>query len=146
MNRVKKAGIIFGCLSVLLFSLSAPVFAADPAPALPAETTLNKALLGPDSETKTLLNTFEPRGYENIKQPGMLVFEIIQIILGFLGIASVLMMMYGGFLWITAGGEEDKAKKGTTILFQAVMGAIIVTAAYTVTYFVLVELSKAITQ
>jgi hypothetical protein len=109
-----------------------------------ADTVLNTALLGEESETKTLLNKFEPAGYANIAQPGEVVFNVVAIVLGFLGIACVIMMMYGGFLWITAGGEEDKAKKGTTILFQAVVGAIIVMAAYTVTYFVLTQLSQAV--
>ena len=125
-----------GLLSMLAFFITVPVFAG--------ETPINNAILGPGSETKTLFNLFEPGGYTEIVAPGTLVYNIIAIVLGFLGVLCVVMMMYGGFLWITAGGEEDKAKKGTTILFQAAVGAVIVFAAYTVTYFVLVQLGSAV--
>lgn len=137
MNRyittLRQFVTILGLFCVLAF-LSSPV----------ANAQINDALLGNKSETKTLLENLSG-GYGNIVQPGALVYNIIAVVLGFLGIACVVMMMYGGFLWITAAGEEDKAKKGTTILFQATVGAIIVFAAYTVTYFVLVQLSTVVT-
>lgn len=125
-----------GVFGVLVFSVALPVFADD--------TVINTAILGAGSETETFFKKFEPLGYGNIVEPGTLVYNIIAIVLGLLGVIIVVMMMYGGFLWITAAGEEDKAKKGTTILFQAVIGAIIVFAAYTVTYFVLVQIGIAV--
>lgn len=134
--RLKQYVAMVGLFGVLAFSVALPVFADDSA--------INTAILGGESETYTLLNKFEPGGYNRIVTPGTLVYNVIAIVLGLLGVLCVVMMMYGGFLWITAGGEEDKAKKGTTILFQAVVGAIIVFAAYTVTYFVLVQLGNVV--
>lgn len=134
-EKLKQIVATGGLFCVLALSAAAPVFAGDSA--------INNAILGPGSETKTLLYKFVP-GYGDIIEPGTLVYNIVAIVLGFLGVLIVVMMMYGGFLWITAAGEEDKAKKGTTILFQAVIGAIIVFAAYTVTYFVLVQIGKAV--
>jgi len=136
---IKKIMVTCGIFSTLFFLLSAPVF---------AQTPLNTAILGPGSETETLLKKFLPAGADlsTIKTPGALVFGIVQIILGFLGIVVVIMMIYGGFLWVTAGGEEDKAKKGSTILFQAAIGAVIVLASYTITYFVLYQLTTVVTQ
>ena len=141
ISTVKKIVFAIGMASSLALSIGAPVFAVD----APTETTLNKALLGGTSETKTLLLNLVS-SYSDIQQPGQIVYGITTIVLGFLGIICVVMMMYGGFLWVTAAGEEDKAKKGTTILFQAFIGALIVMAAYTVTYFVLVQLSQVVTK
>ncbi|MEK7123165.1 MAG: hypothetical protein AAB855_04920 [Patescibacteria group bacterium] len=111
--------------------------------AVPADAQLNKALFGPGSETNTLITNL--RGSQAIQSPGVIVFNIIQIVLGFLGIVGVIMMVYAGFLWLTAGGEEEKAKQGRTLLFQALIGTFIVLAAYTITYFVIDQLTKAVT-
>lgn len=134
----KKIIAMAGLLGILAVTVALPVFATS------HDTAINKAILGVNSETKTLLDKFVPTGYADIVQPGTLVYNIIATVLGLLGVICVVMMMYGGFLWITAAGEEDKAKKGTTILFQSVVGATIIFAAYTVTYFVLVQLGKAV--
>lgn len=135
-EKLKQIVATGGLFCVLVLSAVMPVFAGD--------APINKAILGPGSETKTLLYKFVPSGYGDIIEPGTLVYNIIAVVLGFLGVLIVVMMMYGGFLWITAAGEEDKAKKGTTILFQAVIGAVIVFAAYTVTYFVLVQIGSSV--
>jgi len=45
---------------------------------------------------------------------------------GFLYFIAIAMMIWGGFNIITAWGEEDKVKKGKTILMQAVAWLIVV--------------------
>lgn len=114
---------------------------------LGAQTSLAKIsdyVTGDSGETKKLIDTISgattaPRA------PGVIAAEVVQIVLGFLGLVGVIMMLYAGFLWLTAGGEEEKAKQGRTLLFQALIGTFIVLAAYSITYFVLNELTKAIT-
>ncbi len=116
-----------------------------PTMGMAASSVLNTSVLGDNVPTKNLLLTFEPGGFDKIKGPGEVVFNIISLVLGFLGIASILIMMYGGFLWLTAGGEENKAKQGSTLLFQAFIGLVIILSAYMVTYFVLANLTAAVT-
>jgi len=108
-------------------------------------SVINNSLLGDNTETTTLLKKFEP-DLTKIKGPGEIIFNVIYIFLGLLGVIAVILMMYGGFLWLTAGGEENKAKQGTTILFQAAIGLLIILSAYTVTYFVLVQITTAVTK
>lgn len=121
------------------------LFSAVLVPVASFASVINDSLLGPTTETTNLLKKFEPT-LSNIKGPGEIVFNVIYIFLGLLGIIAVILMIYGGFLWLTAGGEENKAKTGTTILFQAVIGLLIILSAYTVTYFVLVQLTTAVTK
>lgn len=109
-------------------------------------SVISNSLLGTNTETTKLLTNFEPGGFGKIKGPGEIVFNVVYIFLGILGIITVLLMIYGGFLWLTAGGEENKAKQGTTILFQAVVGLIIILSSYAVTYFVLVQITTAVTK
>ena len=45
------------------------------------------------------------------EDPKIIVARIIRTGIGFLGILAVLLMLYGGFTWMTAGGNEEKKKK-----------------------------------
>lgn len=82
--------------------------------------------------------------FSDVIQPGTLVQRLTAIVFGLLGTIAVVMVMYSGFLWLTAGGEEDKTKKATTLLFQSVIGLIIILASWTLTYFVLEQLTRAV--
>ncbi len=129
----------------LFLTLGIALILVTPTLALGASVLENALYADPASETGKLLKNFEPRGVAKIKTPGVIVFEVLQIVLGFLGIVGVIMMIYAGFLWITAGGEEEKATQGRTILFQAIVGILIVLAAYTITYFIINQLTTAVT-
>lgn len=61
---------------------------------------------------------------------------IIKTALSFVGTLFLALTVYAGFLWMTASGNEDQVKKATGILKMAVIGLVIVLAAYGVTTFV----------
>ena len=63
--------------------------------------------------------------------------RIINVALGFLGIAIVVMIIYGGVLWLTAAGDEGKVEKGRHTLMWAAIGAIIISIAWTISSYVL---------
>lgn len=62
--------------------------------------------------------------------------DIISTILGFVGILFLILMIYGGLMWMTAGGKEDQLGKAKKVITSAVVGMIIVFSAYAITYFV----------
>ncbi len=62
---------------------------------------------------------------------------IIKPILGLVGLGFFILMIYGGVLWMMAGGNETIVKKAQSILTSAVIGAIIIIAAYALTNAVL---------
>ncbi len=62
---------------------------------------------------------------------------IINIVFGILGVAAVILIIYAGFLWLTAGGNEDNISKAKSILKQVVGGFIILTLVYAITRFVI---------
>ena len=62
--------------------------------------------------------------------------RIINQFLGFAGVIVVVLFIYGGFLWMTAGGSEEKVSKGKKYITNAVIGLIIIFAAYAITNFV----------
>lgn len=66
-----------------------------------------------------------------------LIGQIINIILGFLGIVLLLLILYAGFLWMTAGGDEGKVKTARQIIANSIIGLIIIVAAFAISNFVL---------
>ena len=60
------------------------------------------------------------------------VGTIVNWFLGFVGLVSVLFIVYGGMLYITSAGDPEKAGKGKTILMYAVIGIVIVALAWTI--------------
>lgn len=66
--------------------------------------------------------------------------RIINVVLGFLGIVLLFYFLYGGFKWMTSGGEEDGVKEAKEMIKNAVIGLVIVMAAYALSDFVLRQL------
>ena len=68
---------------------------------------------------------------------------IIRGFLGLLGIVFLVLMVYAGFLWMTAQGEAEKVNTAKKLIVQAVIGLAIVLAAYAITSFVVGALQEA---
>ena len=76
-------------------------------------------------------------------EPSPMIAKIIKVVLGFLGTVAVVLIIYAGFLWMTAGGNEEQIKKARGLLINAVIGLIIILAAYGIAYFAIERLIKA---
>ncbi len=65
-----------------------------------------------------------------------IVANIISVVLGLLGILFVVLMIFSGYQWMTAGGNEETVKKAQGRIKNAIIGLIIVVMAYAITAFV----------
>lgn len=65
---------------------------------------------------------------------------VIQAFLGFLGIIFLVLIIYAGYNWMTAGGDEEKVAKAKATLSSAIIGLVIIVGAYAITYFVFTSL------
>ncbi|PIR92378.1 hypothetical protein COU01_01910, partial [Candidatus Falkowbacteria bacterium CG10_big_fil_rev_8_21_14_0_10_44_15] len=54
-----------------------------------------------------------------------------------LGIIFLVLVLYAGFLWMTAAGNEDQVTKAKSILTTSIIGIVIIVAAYAIVTFVL---------
>jgi len=72
------------------------------------------------------------------------VGRVIRIIIGFLGVVMVVIIVYAGFLWMTGGGDPDKIKDAKSWMLNAVIGLIILLAAYTISNFVIEKVFEAL--
>lgn len=61
----------------------------------------------------------------------------INFIMTFLYLIAVLYALWGGFNILTAGGDEEKVKKGKTILIQGALGLLVIWLAGTIVSWVL---------
>jgi hypothetical protein len=77
------------------------------------------------------------------QDPRQTAARIIRAGLGLLGIVAIVIVLYGGVLWMTAGGETDKVGKARKVLFSGVIGLIIILSAFAIAQFVLDQLIEA---
>jgi hypothetical protein len=74
--------------------------------------------------------------------PLSMVSIIITILLSLVGVIFLVLMIYGGINWMTAGGNEAQVKAAQNILSKAVIGLVIVLSAYAITYFIIDKIPK----
>jgi len=91
------------------------------------------------------LNEFAGQTNLGTKPIGQVIAEIVRIFLSVLGSIAVILLLYAGFLWMTAGGEEDKIEKAKKLIYNGVVGLVIILSAYTISYFVFGSLLSATT-
>lgn len=70
--------------------------------------------------------------------------RVIQIFLGFLGIIAVILILFAGFLWMTAGGDSGKVDKAKGYIKNAVIGIVIILASYIITSYVLTQVGTTL--
>lgn len=66
-----------------------------------------------------------------------ILFSIIQYLLGFIGVIAVVVIIAGGYLWMTAGGNEEKVKKAKEILLNGLIGLGVILVAFLIVRFVI---------
>ncbi|MFH1187261.1 MAG: hypothetical protein V1688_00175 [bacterium] len=69
--------------------------------------------------------------------------QIIGVVLSLLGIIFLILIIYGGFIWMTARGDDQKVTSAKDIIINAAIGAIIVFSAYAISSYIIEILSKA---
>ncbi|HEY4524636.1 MAG TPA: hypothetical protein VJK26_02060 [Patescibacteria group bacterium] len=65
-----------------------------------------------------------------------IVLSVINWILVLAGALAVIYLVYGGILYITAGGDAEKATKGRTALVNAIIGIVIIILAFLIVVWV----------
>lgn len=78
---------------------------------------------------------------DNSSNLGDVISKVIQVVLSMLGVVFLVLLIYGGFLWMTARGNEQQVEKAKEVMYSSIIGLIIVLGAYAISYFVLDKLS-----
>lgn len=62
--------------------------------------------------------------------------QVIGYILSFVGVIFLVLIIYAGFTWMLARGNEAEVKKAKDLMYDAIIGLIIIMSAYAITAFV----------
>jgi len=71
------------------------------------------------------------------------IASIIRVGLGFLGVIAVVIVLYGGFLWMTSAGSDEKVKQAKKVMISGIIGLAIILSAFALASFVIGSLSTA---
>lgn len=121
MKRLKNISAIIGAAVLGVFF------------ALPASAQINTGLS--QIASNTVLGTSDIR---------VIIARIIYVALGILGVIVLGIIIYAGFLWMTAGGDDDKVAQAKKWIFNGVVGLVIILSSYALTAFIIGKLVGAI--
>lgn len=65
------------------------------------------------------------------------VVNIVRIVLGLLGIVGVVMLIYGGYVWLTASGNDEAVDKGKNVIRAAITGLIVILLSWSIVTYVI---------
>lgn len=98
-----------------------------------------------DTANQQLTNVGTQSGVGSPQPLPVIVGRIINVVLGFLGILLLVYLLYAGFLWMTAAGDDKQVGKAKEMIKNAVIGLIVIVAAFSISNFVLSSLVNVTT-
>jgi type IV secretory pathway VirB2 component (pilin) len=122
-NRLLKilvTSCLFCVLAMPLLALAAPDFTSS------ASAVASKA--GYDTETTVSLTN--------------IIGEIINYVLSFLGVAAIIIIIIAGYMWMTAGGNDEKVSKAKSWIVNGIIGLTIILLAYAISNFVFSQVNS----
>lgn len=123
-TRLKQAG-----KSLLIIAVIAAIFLGF------------QSVLAADFGTEAVNNGLD--GTLATGDPRTIVGRIINFALGFLGVIAVGIILWSGFNFMTANGDEEKVEKAKKILKAGVIGLVIVLSSWAIAIFILNKLGGA---
>ena len=77
------------------------------------------------------------------RDPRNTIVSIINISLGLVSAVCTGLIVYAGYLWMTAGGNDEQVGKAKKIITGSIIGLIIILLAYSISNFVIIRLYEA---
>ncbi|PIR43055.1 hypothetical protein COV24_04730 [candidate division WWE3 bacterium CG10_big_fil_rev_8_21_14_0_10_32_10] len=81
-------------------------------------------------------------GFDKSVTIGTISGRVINTALSLVGLIFLILMVYAGYLWMTARGEEDKVNKAQSIIRSSIIGLVLVMSAYAITVLITTGLNK----
>jgi len=115
-----KTTIVFLALVVFIFVLAPPVLAA--------------------LDTGISYGTYTGLGTQDIR---VTIMKIVRVVLGLVGVIALIIIIYGGYIWMTSAGNPEKIDQAKKILTNAVIGLVIILSAFAIVSFIIRALEEA---
>ena len=136
MKKIKMAlaGMV---VAAGMLAISAPAMAAE----CPAGTQWEGTVIGGDSGIKSIAQCNMPKeeGQAKLETDNLwpAIQNIINWVLAALGLVAVIMIIVGGFNYMTSQGDTAKTKKGRDSILYGIIGLLIALLAFAIVNFVL---------
>lgn len=121
MKKLSKHLIVLAIISFLVV----PIFVT---PASATNTTFG---------INIVQNGLGPNSLTSGEDPRAIAARVINFALTFLGLIAVAIILYGGFKWMTAAGNEDQVGEAKKLLGAGVIGLLIILAAWALATFLI---------
>lgn len=137
IKKITRNLVAFAMISLIVF----PVFAFS----LTARAATSANTVSPWGDTKSGATESEIEKTLGLgtTDPRIMAASIINVAMGFLGIVAVMIILIGGFKWMTAGGAEDKVEEAGKLIKAGIIGLIIILASWAIAKFVVNTLLNA---
>jgi hypothetical protein len=76
--------------------------------------------------------------------PRTAAVSLVKLLMTFLGIIAVVIILLGGFKWMTAAGNEDKVSEAKKLIGAGIIGLVIILAAFLIVNFVVTNVSSVL--
>lgn len=96
------------------------------------------------SGTSGLINNTDVGVKLSSNSPVTMAINIINLAISFLGLGAVVIILIGGFRWMTSMGNDDSIKKAKKMITAGVIGLVIILAAWGIARFVVIRVSNSI--
>jgi len=94
------------------------------------------------AQLEELKNTAKIAFGEDVQaDPIIIIGKIIKVGLSLVGIILTVLMIAGGFMWMTSTGNAEKVDKAKKLMSAALIGLIIIVLAYSISSLVINKLS-----
>jgi len=71
--------------------------------------------------------------------PRALIGQVISIVIGVVGSVALVIVVYGGIMWMTAGGNEGRVAKAQKSIMWGIFGLLIVLFSYVIVRAILTK-------
>lgn len=86
-------------------------------------------------QSKITNNPFDQnRGIDinSVTTPELLYSKVVYVLIFAVGIVAVLVLLWSGFSYITAGGDAEKAEKAKKMIVGTIIGILIILGSYVI--------------
>jgi len=141
VSKKFKVFLVWLIFLFLIFSSFLKVLAQEESQPSPQPSSNIPAL----EELEKVKKEVEKQGGSIVEEEDIVlkIVRIIRYFLDFIGIIFILMIIYGGFMWMTGFnpheftfGDEEQVKKAKKLLRDAIIGLVIIILARVIYYFV----------
>jgi hypothetical protein len=110
---------------------------------IPAQAQLKQGVFDQFAK-ETFSDTFDVKDQKFENTVASAIGGFISIAISLIGVVLLVLVVYAGFEWLTAGGNDQKVEHAKKLLTNAVIGLVIALSAFIISSFVITQVNKAL--